>query len=152
MYINKFLSLVSVSFNSVRLHNRINGVHRMTVPFFHLFACCCPDRSLHTSLSPPLSSIWALVVLLGLVLLISKIKYYFRKYGTLPNRSSGLNVRLELRTLILPFPPIVSAILFIIFCRICNMQQKLLIQYSVQWGQISFFSVQNCQLFLFKNK
>ena len=29
--------------------------------------------------------------------------------------------------------------LFIIFCRIRNMQEKLFIQYSVQWGQISFF-------------
>ena len=43
----------------------------------------------------------------------------------------------------------------IIFRRIWNIQEKLFIQYSVQWGQIyffNFFSVQNCQLFLFKNK
>ena len=29
--------------------------------------------------------------------------------------------------------------LFIIFRSICNIQEKLFIQYSVQWGQISFF-------------
>ena len=40
--------------------------------------------------------------------------------------------------------------LVVIFRRLWNIQEKLFIQYSVQWGQ--FFSVQNCQLFLFKNK
>ena len=29
----------------------------------------------------------------------------------------------------------------IIFRRICKIQEKLFIQYSVQWGQVSFFSV-----------
>ena len=106
MYINKFLSLVSVSSNSARLHNRINGTHRMKFPSFQLLTCRCSDHSLRPSLSPPLSSIWALVILFGLVLLISNLKYYFQKYGTLPNRSGDLNVRLYLRTLILPFPPL----------------------------------------------
>ena len=40
---------------------------------------------------------------------------------------------------------------FIIFRTIYNIQEKLFIQYSVQWGQF-FLSDQNCQLFLFKNK
>ena len=41
----------------------------------------------------------------------------------------------------------------VIFRSICNIQEKLFFQYSVQWGQNSFFlSDQNCQLFLFKNK
>ena len=34
--------------------------------------------------------------------------------------------------------PVVAGRL-VIFRRICNMQEKLFIQYSVQWGQISFF-------------
>ena len=43
--------------------------------------------------------------------------------------------------------------LIIIFRSISNIQENLFIQYSIQWGQISFFlSDQNCQLFLFKNK
>ena len=113
MYINQFLSLVSVSSKSVRLHNRINGIHRMTFPSFHFFTCRRLDRSLRPSLYPPLSSIWALVVLFELVLLISNVEYYFQKYSTPPNRSGGLNVRLDMRTLILPFAPIVSSSLFI---------------------------------------
>ena len=95
MYINKLLSSVSVSSNSIRSHNRINGVHRKTFSCFHLFLCRYSDRNLRPSLSHSLSSIWALVVLFGLILLISPIKYYFRKYGTLPNRSGGLNIRLD---------------------------------------------------------
>ena len=70
----------------------------------------------------------------------------FNKYGTLPSRSGGLNIRLDLHTLILPFPSLVSPLLFIIFRRICNKQEKLFIQ----WGRFSFFSDQNCQLLLFK--
>ena len=112
MYINKFLSFVSVSSKSVRLHNRINGVRRMTFFSFHLFSCRCADRSVRPNLSHPLSSIWALVVLFGLVLSISNIRYYFQKYDTLPNRSGGLNIRLDLRTLILPSSAIVSPLLF----------------------------------------
>ena len=43
--------------------------------------------------------------------------------------------------------------IIIVFPGIWNIQEKLFIQYIVQWGQISFFSVQNCQLFLlFENK
>ena len=37
---------------------------------------------------------------------------------------------------------------FVIFRRICNMQEKLFIQK----GRFSFLSDQDCQLFLFKNK
>ena len=37
-----------------------------------------------------------------------------------------------------------------IFCSICNIQEKLFIQYSVQWGQI-FFQCKTAN-FLFKNK
>ena len=40
---------------------------------------------------------------------------------------------------------------FFIFRRIWSIQEKLFIQYSVQWGQISFLlSDQNCQLFFFQ--
>ena len=41
---------------------------------------------------------------------------------------------------------LVYAPAFIIFRSICNIQEKLFIQYSVQWGQF-FLSDQNCQLF-----
>ena len=109
-YINKFLTLLT---NSVRLHNPINGVHHMTFSSFQLLTCLYSARRLHPILSPPLSAIWALVVLFGMVLLISNTKYYLQSYGTLPNQSSGLNIRLNLRTLILPSQPIVSPLIFI---------------------------------------
>ena len=107
MHINKFRHLVSV-FLLIQ-YGCITGITEYDIP--HLLSVTC--------------RYWIVVIVRVHLLHChqtwfwwffrvgpANIKYYFQRNGTLPSRSGGLNVRLDLRTLISPFSPITSPLLF----------------------------------------